>query len=247
MVPEVVILGRILLGMIQALTFSTILTYLKENKTREIVFPVKDSPDQVSLNNVKVVGSPIFDDGLLIIFGIENFFDPNFTTSATPAQLPSFNDCETSYSGDKTFSFHDAGNILISRGYSVMASFLKLQLLDFLSQPSLTLFAPADKVMVDYSSRFPDYPSLFLRHVSTVSLLGLIFFPHGKASFPFLRAGCNGDTIFVLIHIQPTKRFRPVKIDENHRLQPEDIELRFMKFFANMIESWFRRSFYSKC
>nr|GFA24713.1 hypothetical protein [Tanacetum cinerariifolium] len=29
----------------------------------------------------------------------------------------------------------------------------------------LTVFAPVDEVMVDYSDRFPDYPSLFLRHV----------------------------------------------------------------------------------
>ncbi|KAI3502564.1 hypothetical protein L1887_30706 [Cichorium endivia] len=155
------------------------------------------SPDQVSLNNVKVVGSPIFDDGLLIIFGIENFFDPNFTTSGTPAQLPSFNDCETSYSGDKTFSFHDAGNVLISRGYSVMASFLNLQLIGFLSQPSLTLFAPADEVMVDYSSRFPDYPSLFLRHVlpCKISLKDLVNIDNGTNLNTYL----NGFRINVTI------------------------------------------------
>ncbi|KAI3811968.1 hypothetical protein L1987_16666 [Smallanthus sonchifolius] len=121
--------------------------------------------DQVSINNVNIVGSPVFDDGSLIIFGIDDFFDPDFQISDAPAQIRSFNDCETSYRGDKNFSFHDAGNVLISRGYSVMASFLNLQLLGFLSRPSLTLFVPVDEVMVDYSGRFPDYPSLFLRHV----------------------------------------------------------------------------------
>ncbi|KAI3729363.1 hypothetical protein L6452_18019 [Arctium lappa] len=124
------------------------------------------SSDHVSLNNVRILGPPIFDDGLLMIFGIENFFDPNFTLSATPTvQIPSFNDCETFAAAYNNFSFHDASNLLISRGYSVMASFLNMQLLGFTSQPSLTLFAPVDEVMIDYSDRFPDYPSLFLRHV----------------------------------------------------------------------------------
>lgn len=123
--------------------------------------------DQVSINNVNIVGSPIFDDGLLIVFGIENFFDPDFKVSGTPAPVASFNACETvsDINGENHFSFHDAGNVLISRGYSVMASFLNLQLNGFLSQPSLTVFAPVDEVMVPYSGRFPYYPSLFLRHV----------------------------------------------------------------------------------
>ncbi|KAK9052222.1 hypothetical protein SSX86_028850 [Deinandra increscens subsp. villosa] len=121
--------------------------------------------DQVSINNVSIAGSPVFDDGSLIIFGIENFFDPDFQISDAPVQIDSFNDCQRSYGGDRNFSFHDAGNVLISRGYSVMASFLNLQLLGFISKPSLTLFAPVDEVLVDYSDRFPDYPSLFLRHV----------------------------------------------------------------------------------
>ncbi|KAL7610190.1 putative fasciclin-like arabinogalactan protein 20 [Lactuca sativa] len=139
------------------------------------------SSDQVSINNVKILGSPIFDDGSLIIFGIEKFFDSNFTVSDSPAQIPSINDCETPYSGGNSFSFHEASNVLISRGYSVMASFLNLQLLGFLSQPSLTLFAPADEVMVDYSGRFPDYPSLFLRHVlpCKISLKDLVNIENG--------------------------------------------------------------------
>ncbi|KAM0058656.1 putative FAS1 domain-containing protein [Helianthus debilis subsp. tardiflorus] len=48
-----------------------------------------------------------------------------------------------------------------------MASFLNLQLLGFRSEHnlSLTVFAPVDEVMVEYSGRFPDYASLFMRHV----------------------------------------------------------------------------------
>ncbi|XP_024989884.1 putative fasciclin-like arabinogalactan protein 20 [Cynara cardunculus var. scolymus] len=118
-----------------------------------------------SLNNVKILGSPIFDDGSLIVYGIENFFDPNFTIPDTPLQSPSFDHCTASFGGYSNFSFHNAANVLISRGYSVMASFLNLQLVGFLNQPTLTVFSPVDEVMIDYSGRFPDYSSLFLRHV----------------------------------------------------------------------------------
>lgn len=55
--------------------------------------------------------------------------------------------------------------MLISRGYSVIDSFLNLQLLGFHSQLTLTVFATSDEVMVDYSGRFPDYQDLFHRHV----------------------------------------------------------------------------------
>ncbi|KAL4574432.1 hypothetical protein LXL04_021264 [Taraxacum kok-saghyz] len=123
------------------------------------------SSNQVSLNNVKISGSPIFDDGTLIVFAIENFFDPNFTIPDTPIQSVRLDHCTASFAGYSNFSFHDGANLLISRGYSVMASFLNLQLLGFLGQATLTIFAPIDEVMVDYSGRFPDYQSLFLRHV----------------------------------------------------------------------------------
>ncbi|KAJ0505895.1 putative FAS1 domain-containing protein [Helianthus annuus] len=127
--------------------------------------------DQISINNVNIIGSPVFDDGSLIIYSIENFFDPDSEISKAPVQIESFNSfngCDASYgSGDKNYSFRNANNVLISRGYSVMASFLNLQLLGFRSEHnlSLTVFAPVDEVMVDYSGRFPDYASLFMRHV----------------------------------------------------------------------------------
>ncbi|CAH1431403.1 unnamed protein product [Lactuca virosa] len=85
--------------------------------------------------------------------------------SDPPVQSVRLDHCTASFGGYSNFSFHDGANLLISRGYSVMASFLNLQLLGFLGQATLTIFAPIDEVMVDYSGRFPDYPSLFLRHV----------------------------------------------------------------------------------
>ncbi|KVH96225.1 FAS1 domain-containing protein [Cynara cardunculus var. scolymus] len=59
----------------------------------------------------------------------------------------------------------------VKKGYYVMASFLNLQLLGFMSQPSLTLFAPVDEVMIDYSDRFPDYPLIvFTAYVALINV-----------------------------------------------------------------------------
>lgn len=134
--------------------------------------------DQISINDVKIVGSPVFDDGSLIVFGIEDFFDPNFTIPNTPVPVSTFDHCTASFrdnnnnnnhnnNNNNNFSFHDSANVLVSRGYSVIASFLNLQLLGlgFATQPRLTVFAPSDEVMIEYSGRFPDYQSLFYRHV----------------------------------------------------------------------------------
>ncbi|KAI3516679.1 hypothetical protein L1887_15628 [Cichorium endivia] len=151
------------LSSIRSLPYGTKIPTMSSTSFLTITTP--SSSDQVSVNNVKIVGSPIFDDGSLIVFAIENFFDPNFTIPETPIESVRLDHCTTSYGGFSNFSFHDGANLLISRGYSVMASFLNLQLLGFLGQATLTIFAPIDEVMIDYSGRFPDYQSLFLRHV----------------------------------------------------------------------------------
>ncbi|KAI3733870.1 hypothetical protein L6452_13328 [Arctium lappa] len=151
------------LSSLRSLPFGTKIPTMSTSRFLTITTP--PSSDQFSINDVKILGSPIFDDGSLIVFGIENFFDPNFTIPETPVRSPSFDHCTAAFGGYGNFSFHDAANVLISRGYSVMASFLNLQLLGFLSQPTLTVFSPVDEVMIDYSGRFPDYSSLFLRHV----------------------------------------------------------------------------------
>ncbi|KAD1495156.1 hypothetical protein R6Q59_030259 [Mikania micrantha] len=151
------------LNSIRSLPFGTKIPTVDSDTFLTVTTPA--SSDQVSINNVKIVGSPVFDDGSLIVFGIENFFDPNFTISEPPLSVERLDHCTTSFGGDGNFTFHESANVLISRGYSVIASFLNLQLLGFTNQPTLTVFAPSDELMVDYSGRFPDYQSLFHRHV----------------------------------------------------------------------------------
>ncbi|PWA51979.1 FAS1 domain-containing protein [Artemisia annua] len=154
-----------------------------------LVITSTSSSNHISINNVRVTDSPVFDDGILAVYGVENFFDPDFRVADAPAPNGGGNGCRKVNGGDHG-AFHDAGNVLISRGYSVMASFLNLQLLGLGFEESqsqsqrngLTIFAPVDEVMVDYSDRFPDYPSLFLRHVlpCKVSLNELVSIENGS-------------------------------------------------------------------
>lgn len=132
-----------------------------------------DPYHQLSLNNVTVIGSPIYDDGSLIVFGIDSFFDMNFEIpSRNYIPSPNFR-CRVSEKANETtssyssYTFKEASRVLRSREYSIMASCLDLQLLALLQQrPNLTVFAPVDYALPDLVSNFTsDYSSLFLRHV----------------------------------------------------------------------------------
>ncbi|KAL7001031.1 hypothetical protein U1Q18_002185 [Sarracenia purpurea var. burkii] len=132
-----------------------------------LIVTTSDPNQQVSLNNVTIGGSPIFDDGSLIVFGIDKFFDLNFEVSF-PNENPSPDlQCVVSEATPTSgaYPFDGSSGLLRSRGYSVMASFLDLQLLGFLDQPKLTVFAPVDDAITEFIGNFSEYSSLFLRHV----------------------------------------------------------------------------------
>ncbi|CAM8886052.1 unnamed protein product [Rhodiola kirilowii] len=132
---------------------------------------VTSAPDKriISVNGVTVNGSPLFTDGFLVIYGIDDFFDSNFVFSisnpnSTVGCVVSSN--QNSIPSGDDFSFTEAIDVLRSRGYSVMASFLDLQLmLGFKNQTRLTVLAPVDEVMETLVGNVGDYASLFLRHV----------------------------------------------------------------------------------
>ncbi|KAA8529140.1 hypothetical protein F0562_034061 [Nyssa sinensis] len=136
---------------------------------RSLIVITWASNEQISLNNVTINGLPIYDDRTSIIVGMEKFFDPIFHVSA-PIQSPSpnvgcilsMNNLTPSSSGN---SFDEASELLRSNGYSVMASFLDLQLLGLFDHPEMTVFAPINKVMVKHVGNFTENSLLFLRHV----------------------------------------------------------------------------------
>jgi hypothetical protein len=127
------------------------------------------SDEYVSLNNVSVTGSPLFDDGSLVVFAVRKFFDPTFTLPASIRSPSSDPGCLVSSSYVKSlsdsFSFSDACGTMKSFGFTAMASFLDLQLPDVHNETSLTVFAPDDDVLAVYAGNFSEYSSLFLRHV----------------------------------------------------------------------------------
>ncbi|KAK6931012.1 FAS1 domain [Dillenia turbinata] len=120
---------------------------------------------QISINNVLINGSPVFDDGSLIVYGIEKFFDPTFQIPG-PVQNPIVDlDCAVSKKSKDQNWLDPVCDSLKSKGYSVMASFLNLQLLGFREKRRLTVFSPADEVMAQFIGNYSEYSSIFLRHV----------------------------------------------------------------------------------
>ncbi|KAL6133745.1 hypothetical protein ACLB2K_065979 [Fragaria x ananassa] len=135
----------------------------------------------VSLNNVTVTASPIFDDGSLIIYGTNRFFDPYFRISGPIPSYGRKNRCclgprnpnETAEVADTVafYPFSEASRVLTSKGCSVMASFLEMQFHGFLkSLTKLTVYAPVDHAMVSRIGDLSQYSSLFRRHVAHCKL-----------------------------------------------------------------------------
>ncbi|KAL8120762.1 hypothetical protein AgCh_017805 [Apium graveolens] len=154
---------------LKSLPYGTKIPTFSSTHSLTVTTAFSNSSDSVSLNNVNVTGSPIYDDGALVIFGVERFFDIEFTP-VTPIQSPNsdlgcvlMKDYPRLSSGG--YSFREASGMLRSRGYAVMASFLDMQLLGFLGDPKLTVFAPVDELMIEKVNDFADYYLLFLRHV----------------------------------------------------------------------------------
>ncbi|KAF2323984.1 hypothetical protein GH714_005865 [Hevea brasiliensis] len=101
--------------------------------------------------------------GSLVVFGIENFLDPDFEVSGSINGRP-VQSFRCTVNGDDFRMFEEASGALRSRGYSVIASFLDLQLTEFKNQTFVTIFAPQDEVMKSLIGTFTEYRSIFLRH-----------------------------------------------------------------------------------
>ncbi|XVE74734.1 hypothetical protein DITRI_Ditri12bG0041800 [Diplodiscus trichospermus] len=160
---------------------STIPTLLPNHS---LILTSSPSDDYVSLNGVRIDGSPIFDDGSLIIFGIQEFFDPSFRISSSNCSCAPFVNVDDHL-------FGEASLVLRSRGYSVMASFLDLQLLGFKARTvALTIFAPLDDAlkMKGCIGNFSEYPSIFFRHVlpCKFSWADLVSFNDGAVLWTYL-------------------------------------------------------------
>ncbi|KAF6166330.1 hypothetical protein GIB67_015876 [Kingdonia uniflora] len=176
----------------------------------------------IEINGVKVNESVVFDVGLLAVFAIDEFFDPSFkigssppvvivaqspppppvmaipVVMAAPAQSPSYGfTCTAPFSNDNNrnrIGESLMNSLLKSRGYSVMASFLDLQLLGFNDRSTkLTVFAPLDEEIEQHARNFSADSSIFHRHVLPCRLTwtDLVNFDEGAT----LRTFVDGFTV----------------------------------------------------
>ncbi|KAL2546042.1 putative fasciclin-like arabinogalactan protein 20 [Forsythia ovata] len=136
-----------------------------------ITTPPDSKKFEISINNVTVSVSPIFDDGSVLVYAIDNFFGLNFSLPPNTTKTGEINPNRDlkCLKLEKYSRFQEASGVLKSRGYSIMASFLDLQLMGFAGEFSenvkLTVFAPVDEELVQFSGDFMLYSSLFMRHV----------------------------------------------------------------------------------
>lgn len=150
---------------------------------------VTNDETRISLNNVTVDRPPLYDDGSLIIFGIEKFFNPFFESSNASSKRIVQPNLECRDSSIQSNPVEALAAALRNRGWSVMASFLDLQVLGFHKQPALTIFAPTDDSLMNRVGNFSDWMSIFRRHVVPCKLWwsDLANFPGGTEIKTYLK------------------------------------------------------------
>ncbi|GER34231.1 fasciclin-like arabinogalactan protein, partial [Striga asiatica] len=75
-------------------------------------------PVQISINNVGVSDTPIFDDGFVFVYAIDGFFNLNFTIADADPANPNPRSHSQCLNLESFSRFGDAPGVLKSRGYS---------------------------------------------------------------------------------------------------------------------------------
>ncbi|KAH9743462.1 putative fasciclin-like arabinogalactan protein 20 [Citrus sinensis] len=123
----------------------------------------------LSINGVLIQESPMFDQEELVVYGIDEFFNSSFGVMISPpphsAPAPSPVPSPIEPIGFDVDVFGEASDLLNSRGYTLMATFLDMQLARFTNQTRLTIFAPVDAAMEPYVKNITDCVSIFKQHV----------------------------------------------------------------------------------
>ncbi|KAF2305073.1 hypothetical protein GH714_014860 [Hevea brasiliensis] len=127
---------------------------------------------KLSINGVSIQELAILDNRSVVIYGINHFFNDSFEIplNLAPAMGPSSmtgfsNESENGSSVLGVDSFRPASEFLVSRGYSIMATFLDLQLFGFRNETRLTIFTPTDEAIEAYARNINDYSFIFRGHV----------------------------------------------------------------------------------
>lgn len=138
---------------------------------------VTASSGNLTINGVLVKESAIFYDGSMVIYGVDEFFRPEFqfdlpSPNPAPEPSPGLTNCSSlggEFNGTSGYGedlFGEASGLLISRGYAVMGTFLDAQLVvGSINETRLTVFAPIDEAMTERATMFANYSTIFRAHV----------------------------------------------------------------------------------
>ncbi|MED6172219.1 hypothetical protein PIB30_048007 [Stylosanthes scabra] len=185
--------NRLPLQYLSSLQPNTPLPTLLPNSSLTITF---SSFNKLSLNDVVVSTTPLFDDGSLLLLEIEDFFNSS-----------SLQELESEPAPTNAETFAAVTEVLKSNGCSVMASFVDAQLYtEFGDGRKFTIFAPLDEAFaVDAVSlrNISDYSVIFRKHVvpKLIRWRDLIRLPN-KTLLPTFSDGFE-----INVTVSPKRRF----------------------------------------
>ncbi|XP_047952671.1 vegetative cell wall protein gp1-like [Salvia hispanica] len=115
---------------------------------------------KISINNVPVSSLPLLDDGFLLVYAIDSFFDPNFTLPS-PSRLASTRGLNSSAAQSSRPSPDSATLLECSRPGPIHHGLLPRAPAPRLPRrprrDDWTLFAPPDQELVEFSRGFSEY------------------------------------------------------------------------------------------
>ncbi|KAB5516569.1 hypothetical protein DKX38_027217 [Salix brachista] len=157
---------------LSSLPFGTKIPTLLPNHSLTVTTSLGYFDGKLSINGISIEESALVDFGSLIIFGMGEFFSssleisPNLTPAPSPSPVTSLGDTsQNEPSGMDADYLGQASHLLMSRGYSIMGTFLDVQLFGIKNKTRLTIFAPVDQAMEEYAKNASDYSSIFRHHV----------------------------------------------------------------------------------
>ncbi|GER28272.1 fasciclin-like arabinogalactan protein, partial [Striga asiatica] len=118
-------------------------------------------PEQISINNVEVSDTPIFDDGFVFVYAIDGFFNLNFTLADADPANPNPRSDSQCLKLESSSRFGDAPGVLKSRVYSNSHDVVK----------PWTVFGAMDVELVQFFGDFVGLSSLFMRHLAPCKVM----------------------------------------------------------------------------
>lgn len=157
---------RLTMDGLNALPVGTKIPTLLPNQSLIVTSSSSTFNPKLSINGVSIQELAILDNGFTVIYGINQFF--NYSSEISLNLAPATSPSSITEKGSSVLgvdSFGPASDFLMSRGYSIMATFLDLQLFGFMNQTMLTIFTPVDEAIEEYAKNVSDYSLVFRGHV----------------------------------------------------------------------------------